>query len=320
MLAEMSPSARKAGEEIVRLLDSMNPEMRQVAVHMLQNKMDGRPLNEGIDIVHDEAGAFLVRSAEAIAEVRQWACLSDIPMSKPVGSAYYKLKDALHDQRVVDGTDDNRPNAWFFNQTPHIILVEHDWNRALHGATDFDAGAFRLPFPSCCFEFVLGGKRVCALVRERDEGTSMRPFICHQDIWIAGLQYDLHDNEWDIKGGGFLKQHEHLAVVIIEQIRAVSIVLEAGAFEARVVEPSLKLNKARARRGEPPLLAHHVLTVSPNRVAVRERRHEHHDPKWRTRLHFRRGHWRRYENHKTWIKWTMVGSTDLGFVDKQYRV
>jgi hypothetical protein len=33
-----------------------------------------------------------------------------------------------------------------------------------------------------------------------------------------------------------------------------------------------------------------------------------------------RGHWRHYERHKTWIKWTLVGDPDLGFVDKHYRL
>lgn len=320
MLSEMSPANRKSGEEIVRVLDTMDPATRNVAVRMLQNKIDGLPLNEGIEVVDDEGGAFLVKAAETIAAVREWTALPDLPMGKPVGSAYYKLKDAFQNLKVIDGTDDKRPNAWFFKDDPHIILVEHDWSRAFSGATDFEAGAFRLPFPNCCFEFVLGGKRVCALVKERDEGTSMRPFICHKDLWVAGLQYDLHDDQWDLTGGGFLKQHEHLAAVISEQIRAISIVLEAGAFEARKVDPSPKLNKARMKRGEMPLLAHHVLTISPERVARRERTHEGHDPKWRTRLHFRRGHWRRYETHKTWVRWTMVGNPDLGFVDTSYRI
>jgi hypothetical protein len=38
------------------------------------------------------------------------------------------------------------------------------------------------------------------------------------------------------------------------------------------------------------------------------------------RLHFRRRHWRHFVNHKTWIKWTLVGDPDLGFIDKDYRL
>lgn len=40
----------------------------------------------------------------------------------------------------------------------------------------------------------------------------------------------------------------------------------------------------------------------------------------RRRLHFRRGHWRHFETHKTWIKWMLVGDPDLGFVEKEYRL
>lgn len=38
------------------------------------------------------------------------------------------------------------------------------------------------------------------------------------------------------------------------------------------------------------------------------------------RLHFVRGHWRRYANHKTWLKWFLRGDPDLGFIDKHYRL
>ncbi len=38
----------------------------------------------------------------------------------------------------------------------------------------------------------------------------------------------------------------------------------------------------------------------------------------RTRLHVVRGHWRHYEEHKTWIKWHLRGDPDLGFIQKHY--
>jgi hypothetical protein len=44
------------------------------------------------------------------------------------------------------------------------------------------------------------------------------------------------------------------------------------------------------------------------------------EPGRKKRLHFRRGHWRHYETHKTWIKWMLVGDPDLGFIEKQYRL
>lgn len=37
-------------------------------------------------------------------------------------------------------------------------------------------------------------------------------------------------------------------------------------------------------------------------------------------MHFRRGHWRHYQDHRTWIKWCLVGDPDLGFVDKHYKL
>lgn len=36
--------------------------------------------------------------------------------------------------------------------------------------------------------------------------------------------------------------------------------------------------------------------------------------------HIDRAIWRRFETHKTWIKWTLVGDPDLGFIEKHYRL
>ena len=44
------------------------------------------------------------------------------------------------------------------------------------------------------------------------------------------------------------------------------------------------------------------------------------EPETGKRLHFVRGHWRRYEEHKTWIRWRLRGDPDLGFIDKSYRI
>lgn len=38
------------------------------------------------------------------------------------------------------------------------------------------------------------------------------------------------------------------------------------------------------------------------------------------RMHFRRGHWRHYQEHRTWIKWMLVGDPDLGIIEKHYRL
>lgn len=76
------------------------------------------------------------------------------------------------------------------------------------------------------------------------------------------------------------------------------------------------------RQGKMPLYDYHVVSLAARkRYAARlpepgdqdvERRH--------VRLHFVRGHWRHYENHKVFIKWHMRGDPDLGFIDKEYRL
>lgn len=79
------------------------------------------------------------------------------------------------------------------------------------------------------------------------------------------------------------------------------------------------INHQRERRGRLPLADYHVVMLAHRRRLEPLPR----DPGaevTRKRLHFRRGHWRHYANHKTWIKWMLVGDPDLGFVDKEYRL
>ena len=103
-----------------------------------------------------------------------------------------------------------------------------------------------------------------------------------------------------------------------KQIRAIAIALDAEVIETECVRAPEKLNKAREKRGEPPLRDYHIVSLAQRHRAAplpdHERRHR------SPRLHFRRGHWRHYEEHRTWVRWTLVGNPDLGFIEKEYRL
>jgi hypothetical protein len=315
----LDDAAKSATERILNVMDQMSPDARAIALQVMRNQVDGKPRTQGV-VPQTDTQRFFVEATDAIDAVRAWADGSDLVMTRPQGSSWHKLRACHKTMRVVDGVDGMLFCDLLFEVEPHVLLVEHDWHAAFKTAADFDLGAFRLPFPACCFEFVLNGRRVIAMVREAESGISMRPFVQHKDLWVAGMQYDLRDDQWETAGGGMIRNEEQLGALLADQIRAIAILLETRAFVSDPVEPPAKLNKARVKRGEAPLATHHVVRIPPERRARKEQASDGHDPKWRVRCHFRRGHWRHYATHKTWVKWMIVGDPNLGFVDKEYRV
>ena len=100
---------------------------------------------------------------------------------------------------------------------------------------------------------------------------------------------------------------------------AICIALDAAIATTEVVRAPHKINRVREAKGRLPIFDFHSvrltkrsrpmpLPVDPDRAITRRR------------LHFRRGHWRHFDDHKTWINWMLVGDPDLGFVDKNYRL
>lgn len=206
---------------------------------------------------------------------------------------------------------------------PHIFIVQHDWAAAFRGAADFDGGPFRLPYDHCFFEFRLNGKRVCLLVtytqafKDTDE-IAIVPLVETAACWLLPLApIILRDGEWvaarkDGDDPAFVSIGKFLA----DQVKAICVSLEAKVARTETIRADDRLNASRVKRGKLPLPEHSVVYLNRERFAS--------DGAGvtgiRRRLHFRRGHWRHYETHRTWINWTLVGDPDLGFIDKEYKL
>jgi hypothetical protein len=86
--------------------------------------------------------------------------------------------------------------------------------------------------------------------------------------------------------------------------------LSSGMAHVERVVPDAKLQRARARRGKPPLVEHNVVTVRPSARAD----HEGGEAPGR-RLHWRRGHVRRYQSGRVAVvRPHLVGTRELGEV------
>lgn len=265
-------------------------------------------------------------------------------LQKAQSSQLHKLKQALKSNLVLapfhmDGRVSAKMARLFIDHHPHVLLVQHDWAKAFHGAHDYDGESeFTLPYDFCCFEFQILGRRVCAFMLETyalsraepgphwKEGGEppgdllMMPFIDTGERWIYLAPYTRQqDGIWRPRYDDALTTHGQLTDAIVSQIRAISISLEAEITETTVVRVPEKLNRAREKSGKLPIQDHHVVDLV-HRKRYPPTLRTNGEAKWHPRLHFRRGHWRHYEEHRTWVRWTLVGNPDLGFVDKHYRL
>lgn len=193
-------------------------------------------------------------------------------------------------------------------QKSSIFLVQHSWDEMLNGIEPTD-DEVRMPFEFCAFEFSFSDAYFIYAVQE---GTHML-FSNIGNGWGANyLGHIANKNSMKVfresKTTGIWKMWSN--------IKCMLVALDAEVAEVKVVRESFT-RKNRIKKGQAKLKDHHVVKLTNrHRISnpVGEHSGRHH------RQHFRRGHWRHYENHKTWVKWCLAGDPSLGFVDKHYEV
>jgi len=205
-----------------------------------------------------------------------------------------------------------------------IITVQHDWAKAFEKAGDFDGAHFRMPYPSCCFGFKLSGRNVLAFVVETGERADtdlmMNVSIQIGETWFfCDTTMRLSGGQWFAEAGPFVGKQSFDKVNLIcgDQIKAICV-----ALSAEIAVTDRRQSQTRMfHNGQPTKQVfrcdYHVIDLSS--------RHRYRGEGGRIgtgkiRLHFRKGHWRRYASHQTYIEWMLVGNPDLGFIDKEYRI
>ncbi len=251
----------------------------------------------------------------AIKEVIAWSPHAHLERAQ--GTQFHHALTALLERDLVrtPQATEQEHEDWYRKALEHpfqVFVIEHDWAAAFADAEDFANKDdwpvkvdFRLPYPECCFEFQFSGKRLCVLSRFDGKNHAWSAIVRTTVGWLF---FALSE-----------PAHAEISRRVRQTIRAASIALDAAVAEIEVVRAPHKLNKQRERRGRPLVADYHSIRLArrsrpaplPNRLDETGRR---------LRLHFRRGHWRHFETHKTWIRWTLVGDPDLGFIDKHYRL
>ena len=290
----------------------------------------------------------------ALRELREWVDGQCYVLQKPEGSAWHKLIQAGHEQKVYGWDQGEKKTFSFWGKVDvvaqaQVFVVEHDWAKAFDKATDFHGGEFNMPFEGCVFEFRISGRRVCAATGPLSPTGQMTVFLfvgLKDGSWFTfgpytpeAMEPDHPDNKpWGLVG------------LVWGNIRAVCIALDAEVAVSDVKEAPRKLNAARAKKGLLPLKDYHVVSLTRRLRGERAPREPGAEPTHRKRLHFRRGHHRTYIDgvehpctehvwqnradvdrsgrqycgacavYRRWIKWMLVGNPDLGFIDKHYRL
>lgn len=324
-------------------LHGLSPRERRAALKQLRHdkRKIRADMNREIREIHEDKDR-LATMLRVYEEVEQWL-EAPLVLQTPSATLFHDLRQSVIDGEAVicaslrrheiDLNDRERPfipiNPKDFEDEwndASVFMVEHDWARAFTGAKDYLGGEVKLPDDVCAFEFRISGRHVIAVAFDMDGRIFMQPIIKFANGWLLPeyVYYNDDNGVWQIDrsrdtGAKQKDLLQDLVKLIGEQIKAVAVALDAEVATSDIVRAPHKLNHAREKRGKLPVSSYHVVSLSRRSRAPRLDL-DPGEPTYHVRLHFRRGHWRHFENHKTWVRWCLVGDPDLGFVDKHYKL
>lgn len=254
---------------------------------------------------------------EAVARLEKLVPWSTLPikLQKPIASLTWDFQEALEDGRVFDlpqKTAQTSPSdvaAWReLVSAATVYLVNHDWAGAFKNAQDYIGGELHLPDDACAFEFRINDRHIIAFATDADGVLHTQITVQVKKGWVL-FPIDLADDS-SFRG---------IYNAVRDQVRAITIALDAEVATATIVREPHRSNKERERVGLPPF-SYHVVNLARRGPRAEPLERNDNEPTRHKRLHFRRGHWRHFETFKTWIRWCLVGDPSLGFVDKEYRL
>lgn len=253
----------------------------------------------------------LTKTSDACRDIVEWMG-NGLLLERPDGLSFPSLRKAMAAGEYVTfpGDHENAEFALSFEKEvfryAELFSIEHDWAKAFEASNLGDA-PFKLPYDVCAFEFKISGRSIVTLATQLETDVLFAPCIKADDLWaVSTISYSASRaaDKTDICG------------VIGPQIRAICIALEAGVARADVTRQAFA--GVTGKNSTPIQRPYHVVSLAHRTFARPLSTGGHTDRK--VRLHFRRGHWRHFESHKTWINWMLVGDPDLGFVEKHYRL
>lgn len=277
---------------------------RRHEIQMEMAKLDRQEAELKLDI--------LTKKQKVVKELVKWS--ESLKIECPDGISFRKMRKAFAEDRTLYldkslyGTTPKLDFEKEIFRFAEILLIEHDWASAFKDA-DLPSAVVKLPYDVCAFEFKFSGRPVIVLATQFGTEIAFTPIVLVGDLWVVT---DCADYLGSTRTDGML----YLIQECGRQIRAACISLDAQVAKAEMVrEPHLG---AHGKNAHQPLKGYHVVSLAhrgPRPLASVGTETDR-----RIRLHFRRGHWRHFEAHKTWINWQLCGNPELGFIDKHYRL
>ena len=247
----------------------------------LENKLE--------QTIEQRAAAY---SEKIKADIELWFVQNPNPrLEKNECSRLHKLKECMAEGVSVKFNAD-LPSSKYDLNCPTFV-VRHDWASVL--PTDIGNEEWKLPYDRCIFEFKVCGKVFIVLYPERVTFIEMP-----ENVWMT------------------LFKDDSIFEYLDKQVRAVCVSLDAAVTETEVIRQPQALQDKRIKTGKISLSDYHVVDLTRR---MRAQRNPNPVPtNIKVRLHWRRGHWRHFVAHRTWINWMLVGNPDLGFIDKEYKL
>lgn len=249
-------------------------------------------------------------------------------------SATHHISDAFKTGSLIHvcGSEDHHrfePGEYSFPfEKYQIYLLQHDWAAALSTAEDYkDAGEYILPSEWFALEGRVNGMRfvvdVAPLPEHHEHDSCAAVFFQTKEGWAVLHAFAFIEGHFSALHHATHRMIENMRPVlnyIESQMRAICNALDSELAVTAVTRASHKLNHARERAHKSPVRDFHIVDLSRRRrLAPMPEDHipgEGAKKKW----HYVRGHWRHYEDFKTWIKPHFRGNLDLGVIDKEYRL
>lgn len=327
---EAYEAGRKYGRsETDKEFAGLSPSQQRKRLRALRKEIGSKRC--GLDKSISEMDAELNRLSRVITaftDLDAWG-RGFLRFQKPSGSLFHELRKAVSDRTVLDLNDwraktpaDDYEQELF--QDANVFVIEHDWWSAINKAEEFAGGSFRLPFDICIFEFVISGRPVIALATnygELIEDPSRNEILMQIAVkslvgWAFSVEIYSHSGDgWTPIKQKWDDPYTNLVRLLGEQIKAACVALEAEVATSTMIRAP-HAGAGRERTEFPP--------VEYRTISLRKKARAAELPggtgKPGRRLHFRRGHWRHLPTLKTWVRWTMVGDPDLGFIEKEYRL
>lgn len=226
------------------------------------------------------------------------------------------------------------------------FVVKHNWGAAFKDELGKVADEeVVLPFPTTAFEFKVNGRACTMLAIDPMSGVVEKARELQTELIgdAEGLDHGRHfylfiaasNGSWISKTAN--QDYKNVFNFLVEQVKAICVMLDAKIAEYSVVKQPAALNAKRLKSGRLPLYDYRVVDLAK----------KYHKPSpggggesgIRQRCHLRRGHWvhshhqpmadtqretKRWTKHgdiwRTWVNWYLAGDPDLGFVEKEYKL